>query len=502
MRSPACKFFSGLASLGVLLAAPAFAQEPDYLDCPLSLAYAPSHVVAQDLNGDTFPDFAAVEPGKTAVRIVLADPDAFLIGACQGVQTSSVDTVRTLVDLAVTDLDGDRDADIVVAEDRGARVLVNDGSGSFTVRNHIDLAADPTTIVAGNFDLEFPADVAVGATGGNIILLYGVQSTGLPSATARIQPPLSISVDTLTASDLNNDGRLDLLVLSQDPPAYQVLLRDGDDFRRLDSVSLGTTPTAVAVAKFDSDDVRDLAVTFANNQLTIFLGSLSPDPEDSSRTNVTYSAGNTVSTGNGPVSVAAGLLDGDLTVDAVVANETDHTVSILLNDGSGSLTQSNDLCADGSCTVDTGPDPGPLAVTLASLDADILQDVVAGTSFGLGFLFSSNPDPTPSPTPADTATVTPTSSPTTTRTPTDTPTDTPTATPTPSITRTVTATRTFTIIPTKTCPPNGGICVQGDSCAVIVGTGGSSSSPLAPLLIAAAFALMRWRSRKSRSRRA
>jgi MYXO-CTERM domain-containing protein len=253
---------------------------------------------------------------------------------------------------------------------------------------------------------------------------------------------------------------------------------------------LAAAPTAVAVAKFDSDDVRDLAVTFADNQLTIFFGNLSPDPGDTSRMNVTYSPGDAVSTGNGPAGVAAGLLDADLAVDAVVANETDDTVSIYLNDGEGSLTESNDLCTNSVC----GVGDQPVAVALDLLDGDILRDVIVGTTSGLSFLFSSNPPSTPTSTPTETPTITPTSSPTPTLAPTSTPTASPTATPTPSITRTVTATRTHTTVPTKTCAP--GICVQGESCSVTAGTDGSSSSPLAPLLIAGLLAVLRWRSRR------
>jgi hypothetical protein len=414
------------------------------------------------------------------------------MGACQGVNILSINTDRSLIDLAVVDLDGDRDSDIVVAEDRGARVLVNDGAGNFTVRNHIDLAIDPLTIVAGDFDLQLPADVAVGTADGNIVILYGVQSTGLPSATGRIQPPSSIAVNDLTARDLNNDGRTDLLVLSEDSSAYQVLLGDGASFRRLASVALPEIPTSVAIAKFDEDDIRDLAITFASNQLTVFFGSLSPDPGDSTRMNVTYSPGGSVSTGNGPVAVVAGLLNDDLSVDAAVANELANTVGIFLNNGTGSLVGTNNLCQGGACIVNNGP----RALALALLDDDILLDIVVGTGTGLSFLFSSNPDPTPSATPVDTATTTPTSTPTPSSSVTQTPTETPTVTPTPSATGSVTQTRTATTVPTKTCPSGGGICVQGDSCATITPTDGSTSLPLAPFLIGGFLAVLRWRAKR------
>lgn len=500
MRSTVNTVLAGFVLACGVLAFPAQGQEPAYLHCALPLTISPSRLVTADFNGDTFPDFAAVEPGMTSLRLILTDPDAFAAGACGGVTISSINTDRSLVDLAVVDLDGDRDPDIIVAEDRGARVLVNDGAGNFTVRNNINLAIDPLTIVAGDFDSQLPADAALGTADGDIVLLLGVKSSGLVNTTTRIQPSLSIAVDHLTTGDLNNDGRTDLLVLSEESSAYQVLLGEEAGFRQLESVTLSEAPTSVAIEKFDGDDVRDLAVTFANDQLTVFFGSLSPDPTDSSRMNVTFSPGAAVSTGSAPVAVAAGLLDDDLAVDAAVANQMDNTVGIFLNNGNGSLVASNDLCTDNSCSVGNGPS----SVVLALLDGDIFLDIVVGTSSGLSFLFSSDPPPTPIPTPTDTPTRTPTSTPTPTGEPTQTPTETPTATPTPSVTRTVTETRTATTVPTKTCPPGGGICVQGDSCSVTAGTDGSSSSPLAPLLIGGLLAVMRWRSKRwgATSRRA
>ena len=82
----------------------------------------------------------------------------------------------------------------------------------------------------------------------------------------------------------------------------------------------------------------------------------------------------TVMAGGGSRSVTAGDLDGDGDLDLAVANQADNSVTLLLNDGSGSFNE-----AAGS-PVSVGFDPG--AVTSGDLDGDGDIDLAVANFFG------------------------------------------------------------------------------------------------------------------------
>jgi hypothetical protein len=494
-----------VVSLGCLLPiVPADGQlQPEYLHCEIAQTLVPFRLVTADFNEDDSPDFALIEPGATNADIVLTSRSGFRAGACNSATLSSGGISQNVEfrDLDVVDLGDDGDMDIVVAVELGAGALINMGnaSGNFggTNPSRIDLEGrNPISIAAADFDLDSEPDVALGTADGEVVVLYGLEESGL-SERPRQLAQLQIRVDDLTVADLNNDASPDLLVTSRNPPAFQVLLRDEVNpraFRILASQALDGEPSEIAIAQFDAGSVKDLAITFSDlDQLRVFFGTLMANEVDPSQSDVTFSPRfPAVTTGSDPSAVAAGLLDGDLYVDAAVANESDGTVRIFLNSaGDGDLGEAGGLCT-GGCPVGDGP----MTLVLATLDPDTLADIAIGGESTLSFLFSSNPPSTPTGTPADTPTRTPSVTRTVTGPPTPTPTETPTASPTPTASRTITATHTFTTVPTKTCPPDSSICVQGESCSVTTGTDGASSSPLSPLLIAGLLAVLRWRSKR------
>ena len=95
---------------------------------------------------------------------------------------------------------------------------------------------------------------------------------------------------------------------------------------------MGSYPTSTAAGDFNGDGYLDLAVTNnSSGTVSILLNNGSG----------TFTQSSTVNVGSGPFSVTGGDFNGDGYLDLAVANENSNTVSILLNNGNGTFTQSS-----------------------------------------------------------------------------------------------------------------------------------------------------------------
>jgi len=143
--------------------------------------------------------------------------------------------------------------------------------------------------------------------------------------------PLVATGDTpvsVALGDLNGGGNLDLVVVNNAADTVSILLGNGDGTFTAAvpaTVATGFTPVFIALGDLDGDGNLDLVV--ANRlsagppTVSVLLGN----------GNGTFEPKTDFTTGNIPVSVALGDLDGDGDLDIAVANEADNTVSILLN---------------------------------------------------------------------------------------------------------------------------------------------------------------------------
>lgn len=184
---------------------------------------------------------------------------------------------------------------------------------------------------------------------------------------------------------------------------------DGDAPVLTGETAIAGSPTGLAFADIDGDGLDDIFVTLADEGRFVVLGnpgSASPFAE---------LAGG--ATGEQPVDVDAGDLDGDGDADAVVANDAGRSLSVLFNDGGAFVAgQTLALAGDargvalGSVAGDPAPDivsfaagtesigvfandghggfglvhtnragPGEASILLADLNADGLDDIVSGS---------------------------------------------------------------------------------------------------------------------------
>jgi hypothetical protein len=171
---------------------------------------------------------------------------------------------------------------------------------------------------------------------------------------------------SVVVGDVNNDGRLDLVVANSASNNISVLLGNGGGTFPTHveySVSPGMTPSSVALGDFNGDNRLDIVVAnSATNNISVLLGN----GNGTFQTAVSYAAG------SGPASVAVGDFNGDKMMDLVVADESGGVVSVLLGNGDGTF--------NAYVSYDAGPSPTSVAVADFNGDGNLDLAVTNGGS--------------------------------------------------------------------------------------------------------------------------
>jgi hypothetical protein len=271
-----------------------------------------------DLNADGKLDL--VIGGNPFVQVFLGNgdgtfaiKDSYLAGEILGVQS-----------IVIADFNLDAKPDVATAN----TILLGNGDGSFQGNAAISLGNNNSvgSAVAGDFNRDGSADIAVissNQSAVNILLNDGTPKFSLAHTYSLPMPAVSIA-----AADLNQDGKLDLLLTLTDPVTHisnlTVMLGNGDgSFAPPAVVILGIqgVVTSASVADFNGDHIPDLAV----GGLTVYLG----------KGDGTFASPVSYFGGSGPTSRVTGDFNNDGIID--VADTSTAGVGILLGKGDGTF---------------------------------------------------------------------------------------------------------------------------------------------------------------------
>jgi hypothetical protein len=234
----------------------------------------PSLLAAADLNGDGKLDAVYADKSAASVAVALGKGDGtFAAGTDYAVPNNT-----TLMNIAVSDVNGDGKPDVVITAENattnpasatGLYVYLNKGDGTLLAPATIDTPSSPGALAIGDLNGDGKPDIVLTnspfatGTAGNLLVYLG---NGDGTFKTAVSYPAGYSSTGLAIADVNNDGKPDLVFGSEDQTSTTATLNvlpgngDGTFGTAITSSLTSTGTTYLVVADFDGDGNPDVLV--------------------------------------------------------------------------------------------------------------------------------------------------------------------------------------------------------------------------------------------------
>jgi hypothetical protein len=245
--------------------------------------------------------------------------------------------------MTVLDLNGDGIPDLTLANEAlnsvtggtpgVVSVLLGNGDGTFKAAVNYPSGSNIAGIAAGDATGDKIPDLVVSHYFSPTITVLKGNGDGSFQAEQQISTDSSLGSAYLELLDLNNDGKVDLLMSSVDNSGAAVLLGNGDGtFQPAEVYATGGQPYFFATADVNGDQNIDICVVDSyGNYITVLLGN----------GDGTFSPRKNLPLGNSQPNVDSAVIgdfDGDGKPDVAVSVQTG--LAVLLGNGNGTFKQS------------------------------------------------------------------------------------------------------------------------------------------------------------------
>ncbi|MBI3845179.1 MAG: VCBS repeat-containing protein [Planctomycetes bacterium] len=350
----------------------------------------PKSVALSDVDGDGFLDIVTANAGGQDLAAFFHPRRGTFSLDARGPLGGATITSKP-VGVAVGDLDGDGDLDLVCANQFGDSLTVF----RQTTPSQFNLApggilSDPAStifplaVAAGDLNGDGRLDIVSANRNTHTLGLFYQTTPGLFAFVGTLPVPFDpdrdASFGSLALADLNDDGHIDIVFANEATDALEVFLQAsrggfgaGSEVRHLSDPDAFFGPDSVAVADIDGDGLLD--VVCANpvfDNLAIFYAV---SPRVFATTAQTVDSRGATS---GPISVAVGDVDGDGRPDLVCANQNSGDVSIFFQGTTPRSFGRNPTIL--SISDDPDAFTKPLSVVIGDFDGDGDLDVATANS--------------------------------------------------------------------------------------------------------------------------
>jgi uncharacterized protein YfaP (DUF2135 family) len=307
--------------------------------------------------GDRYPiDLGLLSSDLSSTSSALSSSLGSALASGLSLPTTNYASGNGPISVAIADVNKDGHPDLVVANetDGTLSIFLGNGDGTFAAQTVIALpgattstmATKPSAVVTGDFNDDGDIDLAVtDMANSRVLILLG---NGDGTFQTPVAYPTGSNPIALVAQDFDADGQPDLAIVNQGDgtTASTVTILLGNKVNAVQNGTFGTppgqtsppsvgvSPSAITTAVFASGGFTDLAVTNKGDNTVSILPGLGTNGVQ----NGTFGTQNTFATGNGPAGIATADFNGDGQPDLAVSNQTDGTVSILLNKNDGTGT--------------------------------------------------------------------------------------------------------------------------------------------------------------------
>jgi FG-GAP-like repeat/PQQ-like domain len=284
---------------------------------------APSAVSTGDYDRDGFPDLLVAEPTGNEVMALMGDGQGSFAPRFYGPASTSADSRG----FAFGDFDRDGKLDVALANagTDDVSILLGQGGGAFTGPANVPITPSraPVWVTAADIIQNGRLDLLVSAQSTKEIVFMRGTGTGSFGSLVRTS---TLGVPYISrVVDFDFNGNLDALVLAD--TNVEVYKGDGNGgFTFMSAYPLGGTGSGLVIGDFDRDGLIDFAATQTNDStLHLFLGT-APG---------TWASGQQVSVQSTPRDFDTADLNGDGYLDFAVPLETSNRVGVVLSNGPG-----------------------------------------------------------------------------------------------------------------------------------------------------------------------
>ncbi len=303
----------------------------------------PRWISSGDLNGDGHLDMV-INGQYHRAAVLLGNGDGTFL-------TPTVYEVTTFNGLErprLVDVNGDGHLDLVSANDQytgpnAIEIRYGRGDGTFGDRQFFGTSEGDGQFVVGDFDNDGRIDLGInGRSRQDSLATFLGSREGLRG---------------IATTDINGDGRLDIVAINHDNSHVKRLLGDGrGGFDRLPDLLVGPGPVDLLTSDFDGDGLTDfLTVNRSGRSISVMMsdGSGSYSRQD-------------IPVGRLPIEAKLAKVTGDEFDDLLVIDAQLNALFVLAGDATGSFADSH--------LIPLGDRPGSLEV--ADIDGDGNLDVV------------------------------------------------------------------------------------------------------------------------------